>query len=260
MRIVENHLQRLADDALRVDHPEQDERPDQRRDNHRQGRSKDRRPLEHAWQAVDAQRHTKTEDEHQRHDNESIGEREGESLVERKVHRPRSETAPAFARLPCGGNFLGRQVIAVDVGTEPVESPKRYRLAQGCRCPLIDRRLLRAPERAAGLDGSDHLFMLDVERLNGHRDDRQSDEQHHRSERRQDEPEESAIGHRPDPVDRRESGAGGKPPAPSGLRGSPVPSPPWHRRLRFPTAPARHIQSPAETRRGFHRSLRAAGP
>ena len=123
-----------------IDHPVEDQRADQRRDDHRQQREEDHRPLEEAWQAVDRQRDEKAQQHGERRDDEAVGQREGQGAIERQRvdTRHRHRATPLLSgkdRLPSSAD---REMCAVEIGAQPVELAQRF-LARSARRSLRHR-------------------------------------------------------------------------------------------------------------------------
>ena len=193
--IIEDVLDRRTDHAVSVDHPEQDQRTDQRGDEKRQEGDENRNSLERAWQIVDANGDCQSQHQHKRRHNEGIGQREGERVVERQVVDLAPERPHAVRIRPSLADIGNRQMRAIEVGVQPVEPAQWLLFAELLGGFEIDRRGFGAAEWAAAFRDHLHLFMGDEQGLHKNRDDRQCDEEDHRRERRQDEPEKGAMLH-----------------------------------------------------------------
>ena len=85
LRIGEEILQGFANDTLRINHPEQYERPDQWGDDHGQEGHKDRWPFQDRSDSVHAQGDRKSEQNDQRCDNEGIDQSKANRFIQWQI-------------------------------------------------------------------------------------------------------------------------------------------------------------------------------
>ena len=86
-------------------------------------------------------------------------------------------------------------MIAVSIGAQTIEPAKRLFILQSCAGFGVDNFDFLAAKRPAILYRLHDLFMLDMQRLDPDRHNRQGDKQKHRQRRRPDKGQEGAVRH-----------------------------------------------------------------